>query len=103
MITAVIIITLSIPGNNSLKGKRAFLKSILARVRKKFNVAGAEVDLNDIHRSSVLAFSTVSSEKKIIENTFEKLTEWIEINYPDLMIIDSEIELSDVSRRATKQ
>ncbi|MCK4776741.1 MAG: DUF503 domain-containing protein [Actinomycetia bacterium] len=93
MITAVTIITLSIPGNNSLKGKRALIKSLMARVRKKFNVSSAEVDLNDMHRSAVLAFSTVSTEKAIIENTFEKLCEWIEINFPDVMVTKREIEL----------
>jgi uncharacterized protein YlxP (DUF503 family) len=41
-------VRLHLPGNQSLKGKRSRLKPILARLPREFNLAAAEIDLQDI-------------------------------------------------------
>ena len=43
LIVGVLELTLYLPGNHSLKGKRAVLRSIKARVQAKFNVSVAEI------------------------------------------------------------
>ena len=46
--------------SHSLKEKRGIVKSILGRVRNRFNVACAEVDRQDNAGVAVLGFVTVS-------------------------------------------
>ncbi|MFO0695662.1 MAG: DUF503 domain-containing protein [Polyangiales bacterium] len=62
MVVGVCRITLSIPGNDSLKGKRAVVRPLLDRVRARFSVAAAEVDAMDSHRTAVLGFAVVSND-----------------------------------------
>lgn len=62
MVVGVCRITLSIPGNDSLKGKRAVVRPLLDRVRARFNVAAAEVDALDSLRTAVLGFAVVSND-----------------------------------------
>ena len=52
----------------SLKEKRSVLKPLLARLRKDHNVAVAEVDDQDIWRSTVLAVVAVSAGRDPVEN-----------------------------------
>lgn len=62
MVVGVCRITLSIPGNDSLKGKRAVVRPLLDRVRARFNVAAAEVGALDALRTAVLGFAVVSND-----------------------------------------
>ena len=48
-----------IPGATSLKDKRMVLRSIVDRVRVRFNVAIAEVGSQDIHDRAELGLATV--------------------------------------------
>ncbi len=47
-------IKLYLPESQSLKDKRRVLKSLIARLKNRFNVAIAEVEAQDIHQSAVL-------------------------------------------------
>ncbi|MGL4208798.1 MAG: DUF503 domain-containing protein, partial [Candidatus Adiutrix sp.] len=47
-------ITLRLQGNDSLKGKRKVVKSLIGRVKSRFNVGAAEVDQQDTHELAVL-------------------------------------------------
>ena len=47
MTVAVCRLTLRLPENSSLKGKRMVIKSIQQRLHNRFNVSVAEVDHND--------------------------------------------------------
>jgi len=58
----VLRIELALPGNDSLKGKRAVVRRVLDRVRHRFNAAAAEVGALDVHRRARLAFVVVSTE-----------------------------------------
>lgn len=83
-------IHLSLP-SRSLKEKRGIVKSILGRVRNRFNVACAEVDRQDNAAMAVLGFVTVSPDKNIPRQTLEKIEEWIYENWPDLEIVGADI------------
>ena len=78
--------------SNSLKGKRGIVKSILARSRNNFNVASAEVDLQDVHGSAHLAFVTVSESAVKARQVLEQLEEWLVEERPDVEIVDVLIE-----------
>jgi uncharacterized protein YlxP (DUF503 family) len=76
----------------SLKDKRQEVQSLLDTVRESMNVSAAEVDHQDHHRLSRLAFATVSSSRVQIEQVFENLRTAIE-EVPTLQIRDTERRL----------
>lgn len=82
-----------IPGCLSLKEKRGFIKSILTRVSREFNIACAEMDAQDRWQESVLGFVTISNDAVICRSILQKAVEFIERNYPDIEICDHKIEL----------
>ncbi len=57
MIIGACTITLQLYGLRSLKEKRSIVKSVLARMRSKFNVAAAEVDARITTAGRCLAWS----------------------------------------------
>ena len=78
--------------SNSLKGKRGIIKSVLARARNSFNVAAAEVDLQDIPGTAILAFVTVSENRAHARRQLERIEEWLVEERPDLDLVAVEIE-----------
>jgi uncharacterized protein YlxP (DUF503 family) len=78
--------------SNSLKEKRSIIKSILSRARNRFNVASAEVDLQDVHGSAHIAFVTVNESPVLARRVLEQLEEWLVEERPDVDIVDVYIE-----------
>jgi len=93
MHVGVCTIELRLPGNDSLKGKRRILKSIIARVGQEFNVSIAEVEAQDIWQRAVLGVSGVSSSGEYVHGQMERVVEWIETNRPDVEVLEYQIEL----------
>lgn len=85
-------IELSIPYNRSLKGKRRVLKSIKARVRSRFNVSVAEVDLNDVWDAAILAVTCAANQSSIIHQVLSKVVDAIERTH-DVVVVDYAIEI----------
>jgi uncharacterized protein YlxP (DUF503 family) len=77
MVVGVCRVVLSLPFNDSLKGKRSVVKSILDRARVKFHVAAAEVDEMDVHRRAVLGFSAVSNDARHVQSMMDKLVSFV--------------------------
>ncbi|MEA1961237.1 MAG: DUF503 domain-containing protein [Bacillota bacterium] len=50
-----------LPACSSLKEKRATLQSIIARIRKRFNISVCEADYHDLWQRSIIGFSAVCS------------------------------------------
>ncbi len=86
-------LTLYLPGVHSLKEKRSIVKSLLARMRNKFNVSAAEVDAQDNHGRAVIGVAAVSGSVAYLQGQLEAVARWVEEERPDLSIIDSAIEL----------
>jgi len=78
--------------SNSLKGKRGIVKSLMARARNRFNVAVAEVDLQDVPGSAVLGFATVTESRAAGRHIMERLEEWLVEERPDVELVASDIE-----------
>lgn len=78
--------------SRSLKAKRGIVKSILARARNTFNVAAAEVGMQDVHGAAVLAFVTVSGSRSAARALLEQLEEWLVEERPDVDVVSVEIE-----------
>jgi len=86
-------VELHLPGNGSLKGKRSILKPLLAHLRRKFNLAAAEVDCNDAWQSAEVAFVTVANDSGRAHTVLEWALHWIETYHPEVQIVDWQIEI----------
>jgi len=85
MIVGVCKVELYIPESNSLKAKRKVIKSLKDRVKKKFNVSIAEVELQNLWQRAILGVATVSNDKKQVDAAFSKVISFME--HTDLAII----------------
>ncbi|MDD2509793.1 MAG: DUF503 domain-containing protein [Syntrophomonas sp.] len=50
------------PHSSSLKEKRKVIHSIIARIRKRFNVSISEVEHQDLWQRSTIGFSAIGSD-----------------------------------------
>jgi len=90
MIVGVITAHLSLQGVTSLKAKRSIVKSVIGRLKSRFNISIAEVDHQDSKTSAVIAAAIVSNEANFIDNQFDAM-----INF---MRNDGRFYLGDVQR-----
>ncbi len=86
-------IKLRIPENQSLKGKRHVLKSVIARVQNKFNVSIAEVEDQDKWRLITLGIGCVSSDGHYVNEVLSKVVDYITDTRGDAELLDYEIEI----------
>ena len=89
-------ISLRLPENLSLKGKRRVLKSITTRVRSKFNVSVAEVDDQNLWQLATLGICCVSNDKRYTNEVLSKVVDLIVDGRFDVEILDYEIEILPV-------
>jgi len=89
-------VSLRIPENMDLKGKRQVLKSIISRVRNKFDVAVAEVDDNDSWQLAAIGICCISNNKRHSNQVLSKVVNFIENSRFDVEILDYSIEIIDV-------
>mgnify|MGYP004481025927 FL=1 len=82
-------ITLRASWVHSLKEKRVVVKSIVQRLKNKFNVSVGEVDEQDIHQIIVIGISAVCGDQKQVDSTLENLIDFVEEN-TDAEIINIE-------------
>lgn len=92
MVVGVCRIVLSLPGNDSLKGKRAVVRRIVDRARNKFNVAAAEVGDLDVHRRATLGFSVVSNDASHVHSILDKLTAFV-AGATEALVVDRQTEI----------
>lgn len=84
MVVGVATIRIIIHQSFSLKEKRQVVKSILGKVRAKFDISIAEVGDHDKWQSSVLAAAVVSNESGHAHSMLESIHSFIE----DLRIVE---------------
>ncbi|MFH1646850.1 MAG: DUF503 domain-containing protein [Chloroflexota bacterium] len=89
-------ISLRLPENMSLKGKRQVLKSITSRVRNKFNVAVAEVEDNDVWQVATIGIACVSNNGRHTNQVLSKVVDFVVNGRFDMEILDYEIEIISV-------
>lgn len=90
-------ITLRLPENHSLKGKRQVIKPIVQRVQNKFNVSVAEVDENDRWQVAQLGIACVSNDAQHANEMLSNVVRFIHDLRLDAEILDYEIEIIPVS------
>ncbi len=78
MTVGVLRLTLFIPENHSLKGKRSVLRKIKARVRDKFNVSIAECDDHDLWQRALLGICQVGTDQPFVDSALREVVRFID-------------------------
>jgi len=74
----VLRLTLFIPENHSLKGKRSVLRKIKARVRDKFNVSIAECDDHDLWQRATLGICQVGTDQPFVDAALREVIRFVD-------------------------
>lgn len=78
MVIGICHLDLVLRDNHSLKEKRRVVKSIIGRVKSKFNVSIAEVGNQDLWQSAQIGFCIAGNEKRFINSSLDKVIYFIE-------------------------
>jgi len=78
MVVGVLKLSLVIPENHSLKGKRGVLKRIEARVSNQFNISVTECGDQDLWQSAILGFGVVGSSQPVVQATLQKVVDFVD-------------------------
>lgn len=78
MIIGVMTVELHLGDANSLKEKRRILKSLIERIKNRFNVSVAEVAQQDLWQRSTIGISIVSCEQTFVHKVFAAVIKFIE-------------------------
>jgi uncharacterized protein YlxP (DUF503 family) len=95
MVVGTMKIILRVHDNHSLKGKRKIVRSMVDKVKHKFNVAIAEVGSNDKWQKIELGISTVGNDRRHIDTSLNTVLSYLESLYL-AEIIDSTVEIINV-------
>ena len=93
MVVGVCRVVLHLPENDSLKTKRQFVKSVLGRVRHRFEVSAAEIEAQDQWQIATLGIGCVGSDARLLNQILSKVVDFIERDRPELPILDYQIEI----------
>lgn len=94
MTVGVCRIVLRLPENASLKGKRRVVKSLMEKLRNKFNLAVAEVDANDSWQIAIIGLTCVSNDARHTRQMLDRAVDFIQRTRLDAELLESEIEIS---------
>jgi uncharacterized protein YlxP (DUF503 family) len=86
-------VTLRLPENDSLKGKRQLIKSITSRVHNKYNVSIAEIGDNESWQIVSLGISCVSNSARHADEMLSKVVKFITGSRLDAELLDYEMEM----------
>ncbi|HBM75297.1 MAG TPA: DUF503 domain-containing protein [Clostridiaceae bacterium] len=81
VLVGVCSIRLMIQESGSLKEKRHTLKSIIERLKSRFNVSVAETGLNDKWQSAEIGVAFVSNDRVHIEKTINNVIDFVDNDY----------------------
>ncbi len=78
MVIGVLNTTLVLHGIRSLKAKRSIVKSLIGRLKSRFNVSIAEVDHQDSKRSAILGLAVVSNESAFVHEQLDTVLNFMQ-------------------------
>jgi uncharacterized protein YlxP (DUF503 family) len=90
---ATLTIHLHIPGCASLKEKRGYIKPLISRLHREFNVSAAEMDLQDTWQEAVIVCAMVGSDRAFLESALQTVAKWVDGHWTDGDVIEQRIQL----------
>ena len=95
MVVGTMIIELHLHDNRSLKGKRKVVRSMVDKVKHRFNVAIAEIGSNDKWQKIELGISAVGNDRRHIDSSLTNVLAFLESLYL-AEIVDSKMEIFNI-------
>lgn len=92
MVVAIARLTLIIHDNNSLKGKRKVVKSLIEKVRHRFEASVAEVEDHDLWQKAQIGVAIVGNDARLLTTRLDQISSFID-NQHTAEIVDSHVEL----------
>lgn len=84
-------VELFIAQSQNLKEKRAVVKSLIRRIRNKFNVSAAETDYHEQWQRAELAFAAVANEMDFLQKELNAVVRILETD-PDVELVSAYTE-----------
>ena len=78
MIVGVMTARLHLNGVTSLKEKRGIVKSIIGRLKARFNISIAEVDHHDNENVAIIGIASVSNDTSFIHERFDTIINFMQ-------------------------
>jgi uncharacterized protein len=95
MIVGAAVVELQIHGSRSLKEKRGVVRSILRRVRNRFNVSASEVGGQDTWQRAVLGFSAGGADAVQVRKVLDRAVVFVEEMHL-AEVIGSDVEITEL-------
>ncbi|HXN65512.1 MAG TPA: DUF503 domain-containing protein [Candidatus Acidoferrales bacterium] len=92
MPVGLLTLELLLPEAHSLKDKRQVLRSLKDRLRKRFNVAVAELEHQDLWQRAVIGIVTLADQAGFVEHALQAVLEDSELQL-GRSLVDHQIEL----------
>jgi uncharacterized protein len=77
MIVGVMTAQLSLHGIGSLKAKRSIVKSLIGRLKSRFNISIAEVDHQDSKSIAVIGVAVASNDSTFIDRQLDTILDFM--------------------------
>jgi len=90
---ATLTIHLHLPTCASLKEKRGYIKPLISRLHREFNVSVAEMDLQDKWQEAVIVCAMVGNDAAFLQSALGIVAKWVEGHWTDGDIIEQGIEV----------
>jgi uncharacterized protein YlxP (DUF503 family) len=78
--------------NRSLKGKRKVVRSMIDKVKARFNVSIAEVGSNDKWQKIEIGISTIGNDRRHVDSSLSHVQSYLESLYL-AQIVETEVEI----------
>ena len=86
-------VSLRLHGTRSLKQKRQIALSLISQINRRFNVAIAEVDDNDLWQRLTLGISFVSNDSRHANEVISKVVSYIGDMRGETELLDYDLEM----------
>jgi len=78
MVVGILKIVFYLPENRSLKGKRKVVRSMIDKVKARFNMAIAETGSNDKWQRIELGITTVGNDRRHIDSSLNHVLDFLD-------------------------
>ena len=95
MVVGILRIDFRLVDNRSLKGKRKIVKSMIDKVKSRFNVAIAEIGSNDKWQKIELGVSAVGNDRRHIDSSLNHVLTFLD-SLCLAEILDTHLEIINI-------
>ena len=95
MVVGTLKIEFLLTDNRSLKGKRKIVRSMIDKVRSRFNVSIAEVGSNDKWQKIELGISVVANNRRHVDSSLNHILSYLESLYL-AQIVHTEMDIINI-------